>query len=276
MARGLAHTALVVRILDVGTVGSGVEEVDADLAVHVVVIDGLLAVGLAVKGGGVPGALELDQQGPAHPGPAAAHGSFHLGRVFLGLGLHVHVLAAAHAVNVVGAAGLKVLHLEGGAAGGQLVGLAPFDELAVLGNGAIGLCGGLGLGGRRGRGDAAVVQRAGGAIGVKQGSCLSAHDAILGELVVLLKVHDSLLGHGTEGSCDLVVVVSQILQAQLQGDDPVALVARLEQEVPIQVGNRRGGGGGQGGRRGGEAGAGLAGGALFGLLGGACIARVSL
>ena len=116
----------MVGVLDVGAVGTGIQEVDADLAIHVVVMDGLLSVRLAVERSGIPLALDFDQQRSSLPGPPAAHGFLHCGGIVLGLGLNVHVLVAAHAVASVGDAGVEILNGEGGTPGRQLVDDAPF------------------------------------------------------------------------------------------------------------------------------------------------------
>ena len=101
--------ALVVAVFLAGAVGLAAAHVQAELAVVVVVADGLVAVGLGVDAAGHVLAAGLQDHGVALPGEVAARHAQQLGGIGGGGGLHVGVVVAAHALDAQADAGVDVV-----------------------------------------------------------------------------------------------------------------------------------------------------------------------
>ena len=76
----------MIRIHTIGFMGAALIEVDAEMAVEIVVADGRGTVGHAVHGSGIHMAVVLYQNRPAAPAPAAAVNGFHGGGIGSGFG----------------------------------------------------------------------------------------------------------------------------------------------------------------------------------------------
>ena len=211
----------MIGVLDVGTVCAAVEEVDADLTVHTVVADGLLAVRLAVERRSIPGSLDLDEERPALPSPSAAHGLLHFSGIILGFRLDVHVVMTTHAIAGIGDPGIEILDREGRSARCETVDLRPFLDHAILGGRSVlaARLGRLGCGlrsrSRRGGRNSAVVQRAGRTISVKHFSRHAADHTVLLKLIVLLKIAHRLRRETAKITGDFIVIIAQIAQTHL-------------------------------------------------------------
>ena len=99
-----------------GAMSLALVEVDAEMAVKIVVVDCSGAVGHAVHGRGVHMAIVFDQHGPAFPAPVAID-ALHDLRVGSGLGFRVDMVGAAPPLHGKDLARLNILDLEGRAFG---------------------------------------------------------------------------------------------------------------------------------------------------------------
>ena len=92
--------------------GLAAVEVNAEVSVEVIVLDGLCSVGHSVHGSRVHMAVILYQHSPALPAPVAVD-VFHCGRVVLAVRLGVQMIGAAPPLCGEYLSGLDVLDLEG-------------------------------------------------------------------------------------------------------------------------------------------------------------------
>ena len=80
---------------------SAVEEMDADLACHIVTAHRFVAVRISVRAARYVFAAYANDHGAAIPAPGASVRFKELGAVVLGSGLHIGVVVAAHANHII-------------------------------------------------------------------------------------------------------------------------------------------------------------------------------
>ena len=115
--------------------GLAAQEVHAHVTIEVVVLDGGHIMGHAVDGAGDGDAVKGHPHRTGRPGELAAVDLLHDGGILSGQGFHIAVVAAGQLANLIGLAGLDIIHGDDLAALDLLLHLGPLDQLHAAGSG---------------------------------------------------------------------------------------------------------------------------------------------